>query len=132
MRAWDILIFLTGFNAMLWMFDAMGVLGTAGPGGRLLSIPGSVAVGALALAIFTLSRQVLGTSITQPIGILVYLFVFFHHTMLAQAMLILSEFRVGATQIVPTPLIAVLVLFNELAFVAGIAQMVSGGWRSAK
>lgn len=129
MRAWDLLIFLTAFNAAMYVMDAIGIFGAATPGGRIIDLPSSLAIGVVAAGILAGSITVLGTRVTQPIGVVAVAFTAFYVVMLTQAMGILYEFRMGTTQLVPAPILALIVAFNGIIFAAALIQMVTGGWR---
>lgn len=140
MRAIDFVIFLTCLNAGFYIVDAIGVFGSAAIGGRILSVQIEIAgvrvsgvaiVGAMAAAVLAASVTVLGTRVTQPIGVAVAAFSGLYIFLLADAMAILSEIKMGGIGIPPAILLA-MGTFNVLIFLIAMIQMVSGGMRTAR
>jgi len=133
MKAYDLMLFLLGFNGFLYVFDQIGVFGSASPGGRLLSIPGEITIAALAAMIFSSAITIFGTRITRSIVATVSVLSFGYTLLVVRSFQIFYEFKIGNTQLIPSELLALFVLFNQIVFIAALAQIAGGGgWRSSR
>ena len=138
MKAYEILMFMMGFNLVLNL--VLIIVGGATPPGAEVEITtgisgetvvGSDTIMALALAISAASVTVLGTRVIRPIGVVVTSFAGFYGYMLYQAMAVLYNFRFGDVNLIPIEFIVILTAYNVIVFLAAIHQMVTGGWGSS-
>lgn len=131
MRAVDIVIFWVCFNAGFFIIDALGVFGTVGPQGRILTVGGSLAVAVLAIAITAASITILGTRVTRPIGVIAVAFAGLYAFLVVNAMAIVYEITLGGVGVTAALLLALGAL-NAVIFAIGMIQLVTGGMRGGR
>ena len=136
MRAMDIVIYLVCLNAGFYIVDGLGLFGVATPMGRILTltveiagfqISGVLIIGALATAIIGATVVLAGSSIAQPIGVVVAAFAGFYTFLLSDAMAILSEIKFGGYGI-PGAFLLAFGALNIIVFTVAMIQLVTGGW----